>query len=555
MRLADSLIVLAVLDLAGPQPAQDLLWRVEGTSGLVGRGADLHRMGDYNQDGWEDLLELGELWNGQGRIRAMRIVSGRDGSILSSGLPVSILWVIGNTAPLGDMNGDGVLDYGAHIYDPGNVANTQTLAVFSGSTHLPIWTATIPNGGGTGFGAVLCGELDVNGDGRNDVVTSAYYLSPLGTIIVYDNSGIELYRIVDPVPNVRVGLDVATLRGDLDGDGCPDFVSTGVESQNRGAVVCFSGRTGAVLRVSLGEQPGDQLVNAGACGDIDGDGVPDYCGGGSFGASVVTAFSGATGQIIHSWRDTQACCMGISVTGGYDLDQDGVPDLAAGSYGTYMNVFSGRDGTFLWRFLDSLYPSASCSGEALAMIAPPPGEQYPVFVYTERCWHTFTQTNPCAVNAICPGAVYAYRGCPRGVRAYGAPDASPNQPLAKSGMRSPTASATPMVRFTMSEAPAGAAAVLMLGTSDVAIRSVALPLQLDPYGLPGITLWTSSDVTLFTIAGSAGMGRGYASFDLRLPPGRIIDSSGTPLYAQWLWFDASNIQSHGSTAGQRFRLR
>ena len=536
-----------------PLSSQDLLWRVEGVGGLIGRGADLHRMGDFNNDGWEDLLEQGEFWNGQYRTPAMRIISGYDGTILSSG-SLPHLWVYNYSEPLGDMNQDGVLDYGAYIYDAGNPMYTQTLAVFSGATHATIWTATIPSAWGTGFSWTLAGGFDLNGDGRNDVVTCAYALSPLGTIIVYDNSGTELYRLVDPVPNVLVGLDVANLRGDLDSDGYGDFLSSGADPQNRGAIVCFSGRTGAVLRVSYGEQPGDKLVWAGACGDVDRDGVPDYCGGGSFGASVVTAFSGATGQIIHSWRDTLHPFMGSSVTGGYDLDQDGVPDLAAGSLGTTMNVLSGRDGTFLARWDRSTIPlSYSCSGEVCAMLAPPPGEQYPIFVYSERCWGSVT--NPCPTNALCPGVVFAYRGCPKGVRRFGMADASPNQPLARTGMRSPTAAATPTVRFTMSDAPPGVAALFTLGGSNAAIGGVALPLGLDPFGFPGITLWTSADVSLLTIAGTTGMDAGYAAFDIVLPPGHLIDYTGTPLYAQWLWFDPTNLTNHGSTAGQRFRLQ
>jgi len=384
---------------------------------------------------------------------------------------------------------------------------------------------------------------------------TAYGLSPRGTIIVYGNSGTELYRVIDPLPNVLVGLDVANLRGDLDNDGFADFLSSGADTLNRGAIVCFSGRTGAVLRVSYGAQPGDKLVHAGPCGDIDRDGVPDYAGGGSFGASVVTAFSGATGQIIHSWRDTVSPTIGVmgaNVTGGYDLDQDGVPDLAAGTLNTRMNAFSGRDGTFLARFPGTA-GYATCNGEVLAMLAPPPGEQYPVLVFSERCWGSVT--NPCSSNGICPGVVFAYRGCPKGVRRYGMADASPNQPLARTGMRSPTASATPTVRFTMSDAPPGALSMLTLGSSDASMGGAALPLGLDPFGLPGITLWTSADARLLTIAGTTGVDAGYAAFDIVLPPGHLIDYTGTPLYAQWLWFDPANFANHGSTAGQRFRLQ
>jgi hypothetical protein len=539
--------------------AQEVLWRVEGVGGILGRGQDLHRLGDFNNDGWDDLMEACGTTTSSGLPgEQMLIVSGYDGSILSLGNPMPIPgvtnWVFRNTTPLGDMNGDGILDYAAHMYDAYNPVYTQTLCAISGANHTLLWTQQIPNAWGTNYAAVLCGDLDVNGDGRRDLVTSAHNLTLRGTIIVYDHVGTELYRVSDPLPNVRVGLDLASMRGDIDGDGCDDFVSTGLEAQGRGALVLFSGRTGQVLRVSLGEQPGDSLVNAGACGDIDGDGLPDYCGGGSFGASVVTAFSSATGQIIHSWRDTLECCMGIHVDGGFDLDQDGVPDLAAGSLGTYMNVFSGRDGSYLWRFRDSRYPSYSCSGEFSAMLAPPPGEQYPLLVYTEGCWSNST-TNPCGANSICPGAVFCVRGGPPGVRAYGIPDRTPGAPTAKSGMRARKVGTIPRIRFTMSNAAPGALAILSVGTSNTIALGAVLPFGLDPLGLPGMTLWASPDAQVLRVAGTSGVAAGYAEFELPLATTQSLSTTGNPFFAQWLWVDPTNFANHGSTAGQRFRVQ
>ncbi len=40
-----------------------------------------------------------------------------------------------------------------------------------------------------------------------------------------------------------------------------------------------------------------------------------------------------------------------------------------------------------------------------------------------------------------------------------------------------------------------------------------------------------------------------------LPPGRIIDTSGTPIYSHWIWADPTDFRNHGSTAGQRFSMR
>ncbi|MBL8724685.1 MAG: hypothetical protein JNK49_11600 [Planctomycetes bacterium] len=101
----------------------------------------------------------------------------------------------------------------------------------------------------------------------------------------------------------------------------------------------------------------------------------------------------------------------------------------------------------------------------------------------------------------------------------------------------------------------GATAVRVLGSSDVASHGLPLPQGLGPHGFPGITLWQSADVALFTMAGSAGVDRGYAVLQVGMPMGRVLATQGTRLFAQWLWFDPGNLQAHGSTAGQRFLLR
>lgn len=469
-----TLLVVCATSCAGLY-AQDLLWRVEGINGQIRRGQELRRIGDCNGDGWEDLVEVGgDSVNGV----VVRITSGRDGAVLSSS-PRPPQWSVLNIQPLGDMNQDGIPDYGISTYDSGNPTTTRRIEVRSGSSHALLWSATIPNAGVNEFGAQFAGELDVNGDGRKDLVTIAPYLSLFGTIIVYDNSGIELYRIVSPLPNGPISK-VSALFGDLDGDGCDDFLATGPQPPNApyeaGAVIVFSGRTGAILRHSPGERAYDALRTPAGCGDLDGDGIPDYAACGWLGNSVVSAFSGATGQLIRSWRDPIDRWLGTCLVGRFDLDQDGVNDLVAGSYNTWANAMSGRDGTFLFRWRDSRYPGTACIGWSMVMLAPPPGEQYPLLVWSESCWNS-----PGGVG-FAAGVIFAYRGCPPGVRAYGQPAASAGQQLPRSGMRTPT---SPVVRFTLSSAAASASSLLLLGTSQTHLGSTALPLPLGPFGFPG----------------------------------------------------------------------
>ncbi|MCA8976393.1 MAG: hypothetical protein KDC98_16865, partial [Planctomycetes bacterium] len=215
-------------------------------------------------------------------------------------------------------------------------------------------------------------------------------------------------------------------------------------------------------------------------------------------------------------------------------------------------ALSGRDGSFLARWYRSTI-GFSCMAESVAMLKPPPGEHYAIAVFAERCGGS--TNNGCTSNGLCPGIVWAYTCAPKGVREYGLPDASPGQPLAQSGMRTLSQSSPQTVRFTMAEAPAGAVAMLMLGRSDIVWQGVALPLMFDPYGFPGIALWQSADITLFTTAGTTGVDRGYAELQLQLPVGHTIEAQGTQFHAQWIWLDPTSPSAHGSTAGQRFRVQ
>lgn len=546
------LVLLAAVCL----PGQELLWRLEGQGGVLGRGRELYRLGDVNGDGWEDMIEWGEVADAAspaGRRNALFVTSSQNGAVLSAS-PALATWFasfrVWSLTGVGDMNQDGVPDYAVTVYDSSLPQFPIWIEVRNSLTHAVLWTQTIPNAQSYSYGWSIGGDMDVNGDGLRDIVVGVPQLSPGGTIIVYGNNGAELYRIIDPLPNVRIGVDLQPLHGDLDGDGCDDFLCAGPDWLGRGAVIVFSGQTGAVLRESYGDQAGDALSFATPCGDMDGDGVPDYAGGGFWGASAVTAFSGATGLRIHTWR-LPTPYMGGNLMGGFDVDQDGVNDIVAGQDQESCNVLSGRDGTFLRRYFDSV-PGVSTAGIGMAqvLLAPPPGEQYPLFVYSEREWLNNT-TNP-PINNLIPGLLWCYRGSPDGVRGYGAADASAGMPLPRSGVRDVDG---PGVRFTLSSAPPSMPALLLLGTSSTTYGGVPLPAPLDALGMPGMTLLTAADVVGFAWTGATGMQRGYAALEPNVPPGMGLHANGTALFAQWLWFDPFDLSQGGSTRGQRFRVQ
>src|SRR5436190_24118681 len=107
----------------------------------------------------------------------------------------------------------------------------------------------------------VLGNLDLNGDGRKDVVVTAPTETSYGVIYAFDHLGRQLYRLAGTSQlafGFGPGAQQLARVGDLDGDGADDFVATGFEpGANRGAAVVFSGRTGQVLVIGRDERPGD----------------------------------------------------------------------------------------------------------------------------------------------------------------------------------------------------------------------------------------------------------------------------------------------------------
>ena len=148
--------------------------------------------------------------------------------------------------------------------------------------------------------------------------------------------------------------------GDLDKDGHPDIL---VGAGHTSALYVFSGRTGKILlRVHDPNQTTNPALghSVALVGDIDGDTYPDYVTGCIEGNLVtvknsgeVRVYSGRTGNLIYRvlglnrYKDN----FGNRVCGGYDFDNDKVPDFMASSrtgsdnnYHNYAIVFSGASG-------------------------------------------------------------------------------------------------------------------------------------------------------------------------------------------------------------------
>src|SRR5262245_17774965 len=219
-----------------------------------------------------------------------------------------------SVAGAGDVDGDGVPDLIVGV----SMANGPPgrAIIISGSTGLPLHVLTGPYSLPTccpGFGAVVAGIGDVDGDGKGDVAVGAPTANwgssnPGGNVHIFSGaSGAPLYTISGtggggPPAIVYLGRSIAGV-GDISGDGLADFLvgASGL------AIVC-SGATGIVLQTLYGSSitcwpyaGNDGFGNSVAGpGDVNGDGVPDIAVAASWAcvsavgtAGQVRVFSGA----------------------------------------------------------------------------------------------------------------------------------------------------------------------------------------------------------------------------------------------------------------------
>ena len=148
--------------------------------------------------------------------------------------------------------------------------------------------------------------------------------------------------------NDSMGRVVASV-GDANGDGVDDLVAhaPGFDIQPHGPAgvgqaVLLSGATGQILHSWKGKfRYEGTAVNVGAVGDVDGDGFVDVGVGAPYaidsptGATyvgVVRLYSGATGALIHEIQgDASVDRFGASFDFAGDVNLDGLPDLVVGA--------------------------------------------------------------------------------------------------------------------------------------------------------------------------------------------------------------------------------
>jgi hypothetical protein len=212
----------------------------------------------------------------------------------------------------------------------------------------------VPNPGplpfSPGFGAIVAYSEDLEGDGIVDLLVGAPGVEVAGVQgagqgYVYSGmTGTLLLTFVGRTYNEGFGYGLGG-PGDVDSDGIPDIIVGAVGADpgglsSAGQAKVFSGANGQLLHTFNGTAANAKLgYSVAGAGDVNGDGhadvvvgAPDFPSGFFAEPGQARVFSGGNGAVLHTFTGLgNFDHAGYSVAGGRDVDGDSVPDVLVGA--------------------------------------------------------------------------------------------------------------------------------------------------------------------------------------------------------------------------------
>ena len=281
-----------------------------------------------------------------------------------------------SVADAGDIDADSFSDYllGAPRGKNANSVETGFVRVISGRDGSTAYTV-FGEKAFDRFGSSLSLLGDINNDGKTDFLVGAFgddrNGNEAGAVSLFSGADGKLLATWSGLAaHDQFGRSVC-VAGDVNNDGVPDWIAGAPNhdknGSNSGMARVISGKDGKVLHDFFGDAAFDFFgVSVCAAGDVNGDGFADLLVGasgndkGGSDAGQARLFSGKDGKILHSFHGaTPNAAFGFAVSGGQDVDRDGVPDLIVGAYlgkdnkgrqTGIVRVYSGKTKAVLFRF-------------------------------------------------------------------------------------------------------------------------------------------------------------------------------------------------------------
>lgn len=311
-------------------------------------------IGDINGDGISEIISgapLAASASGIANVGLVEIHSGADGSLLFSHTGSLAGDSIGTAvSAAGDANTDGIPDYAF-------TAGSGDAEIHSGADGSLIWNL-VPTGG-VFYQEGLAAAGDLNGDNFDDLFVYAHTSFAGATVNAISGAdGTILWSQLGPSQYAYTGAITAV--ADINGDGIRDCLSGGQTYQSgawTGQAVLLSGSDGSILNTWFeGNSFGFSVA---AAGDYDADGFDDFAigtpwatvGGPGTADGKVSIYSGATFALIRTFSGySDLNQIGYSVSNVGDVDEDGFPDLVAGTrnFPGKAIVISGQTGATLY---------------------------------------------------------------------------------------------------------------------------------------------------------------------------------------------------------------
>jgi hypothetical protein len=350
-------------------------WQVEGDREEAYFGRYASTAGDVNGDGYSDVLigssaydlpdtNCGKVWAFYGSAEGLHTepdwTASGDRPLASFG---------GEVSPAGDVNGDGYQDVmigsAGRVNDDGTRGRVYVYYGSSSGLSGPAWTQDCDSALNTMYGAHLGTAGDVNGDGFDDVIISAYIYpgepSRRGRAWLYLGSTAGLGHTpawtADGVVDVSYYGAGCGTAGDVNGDGYDDFILSAMR-EGPGRAYLYLGSPLPLSTVPAwtadGDGPGSYFGNSiAAAGDVDGDGYADVLVGQLYsnpepGEGQVVLFRGCADGLedTPAWSaegNNPECSFGGEVGTAGDVNGDGLSDVCIGAR-SYMLPDSSRVG-------------------------------------------------------------------------------------------------------------------------------------------------------------------------------------------------------------------